>query len=335
MRFLTISISLLFTAVIASAGAISGTVYDPFGRGLPNAPVQAKDAASGSMFKASSGASGAFAVKDLPAGTYNVTVSIPALKAFSRNGVTVPDGGNAAQTVALDIHIEETSQLSTLGEDTLAITADTNKHAPPAGPTPRTKDGKPDLSGIWWRPTTVDNGKQEFLPNAVAVAKERDETNRKDSPQAHCLPGAILRLGPVYETVQSPAVLVVISDDDSPGFHQIYIDGRKHPKDPTPAWYGSSIGRWEGDTLVVDRVAFDERVWLDQTAHPHSEKLHIVERYRRPDLGHLETETTVEDPGVLAKPFTMKTVSDIAPTEEVLEFICTENNKDVEHLVGK
>jgi hypothetical protein len=318
-------------AVSAFAGAISGTVFDPFGRGLPDAPVQAKDAASGTVFKAASSASGNYALKDLPAGTYNVTVSIPALKGFSRNGLKVADG----QTVALDIHIEETSQLSTLGEDTTAITADSNKHAPPAGSTPRMKDGKPDPSGIWWRPTTVDNGKQEFLPNAIAVAKQREETNRKDSPQAHCLPGAILRLGPVYETVQNASVMVVISDDDSPGFHQIYIDGRKHPKDPTPAWYGSSIGHWEGDTLVVDRVAFDERVWLDQGAHPHSDKLHIVERYRRPDLGHLETETTVDDPGVLAKPFTMKTVSDLAPTEEVLEFICTENNRDVEHLVGK
>ncbi len=331
MRFLTISTYWLAMSMSASAGTISGTVFDPFGRGLPNAAVQAKDAASGTVFKATSGASGSYAVKDLPAATYNVTVSIPALKAFSRNGLMVAD----RQTVALDIHIEETSQLSTLGEDTTAITADTNKHAPPAGPTPRTKDGKPDFSGIWWRPTTVDNGKQEFLPNAIAVAKQREDTNRKDSPQAHCLPGAILRLGPVYETVQNASVLVVISDDDSPGFHQIYIDGRKHPKDPTPAWYGSSIGHWEGDTLVVDRVAFDERVWLDQGAHPHSDKLHIVERYRRPDLGHLETETTVDDPGVLAKPFTMKTVSDLAPTEEVLEFICTENNRDVEHLVGK
>jgi hypothetical protein len=331
MRFLAISFSWLAMAVPAFPGAISGTVYDPFGRGYPNAPVQAKDAGSGAVFKATSGPSGSYAVKDLPAGTYNVTVSIPALKAFARNGLKV-DG---TQTVALDIHIEETSQLSTLGEDTLAITADANKHAPPAGPTPRMKDGKPDLSGIWWRPTIVDNGKQEFLPNAIAVAKQREDTNRKDSPQAHCLPGAVLRLGPVYETVQSPAVLVVISDDDSPGFHQIYIDGRKHPNDPTPAWYGSSVGHWEGDTLVVDRVAFDERVWLDQAAHPHSDKLHIVERYRRPDLGHLETEITVEDPGVLAKPFTMKNVSDLAPTEEVLEFICTENNRDVEHLVGK
>ncbi len=335
MRFLTISACMVLSAAAAFAqtggGVISGTVRDPFGKALANAPVQAKDAATGAMFKASSGTSGSYALRDLPAGAYDVTVSIPALKGYRQAGVKVADG----QTVALDIRIEETSQLSTLGEDTLAITADTNKHAPPAGPTPRTAGGKPDLSGIWWRPRTVDAGKPEWLPKAVAVAKQREENNRKDSPQAHCLPGAVVRLGPVWETVQSAGVLVVISDDDSPGFHQIYIDGRGHPKDPTPAWYGSSVGRWDGDALVVDRTGFDARVWLDQDAHPHSDQLHVVEVYRRPDLGHLETVTTVEDPGVLAKPWTMKTVSDLAPTEEVLEFMCAENNKDVQHLVGK
>ncbi len=89
-----------------------------------------------------------------------------------------------------------------------------------------------------------------------------------------------------------------ISDDDSPGFHQIYLDGRPHPKDADPLWYGHSIGHWEGDTLVVDRVNFEDQVWLDQAAHPHSDKLHVIERYSRVDLGHLETEVTVEDPRV-------------------------------------
>jgi hypothetical protein len=240
-----------------------------------------------------------------------------------------------AKTISVDLRLEETSQLSTLGEDTLAIAADTKKHAPPSGPAPHTIDGKPDLTGIWWSPRTVDPGKPEFLPKADLVAKQRADNNRKDSPQAHCLPSPILRLGPVYETIQSPAYLVIISDDDSPGFHQIYLDGRAHPKDPMPAWYGNNVGRWDGDTLVVDRIGFNERSWLDQDSHPHSDQLHVVERYRRPDLGHLETEITVDDPGVLAKPYTMKRVSDLAPTEEIFEFICPENNKDVEHLVGK
>ncbi len=89
------------------------------------------------------------------------------------------------------------------------------------------------------------------------MAKERAENNRKDSPQAHCLPSPAIRLGRVLKWCKVPAFMVVISDDDSPGFHQIYTDGRPHPKDPNPAWYGHSIGHWEDDTLVVDRVAFD------------------------------------------------------------------------------
>ena len=86
--------------------------------------------------------------------------------------------------------------------------------------------------------------------------------------------------------------------------------------------------------MVVDRVAFDDRVYLDQESHPHSDKLHIIERYHRPDAGHLEIEITVDDPGVLAKPWTQKRVTDLA-NEEIFEFICTENNRDVSHLVGK
>ena len=209
------------------------------------------------------------------------------------------------------------------------------RHNPPSGPTPRTADGKPDLSGVWWSPRTVDPGKPEFLPAAVEISKKRTEENRKDSPQAHCLPNAAVRIGPLYQFVQSKAFLVMISDDDSPGFHQIYLDGRSHPKEPDPLWYGHSVGHWEGDTLVVDRVNFEEQVWLDQEAHPHSDQLHIVERYRRVDLGHLETEVTVSDPGILVKPWTMKRVSDLAQGEEIREFICTENNRDVEHLVGR
>jgi hypothetical protein len=195
-------------------------------------------------------------------------------------------------------------------------------------------DGKPDLSGVWWLPRTVDPGKPEFLPEAIAIQRQRLEANSKDSPQARCLPSAALRNGPLWEFVQSKDFLVYISDDESPGFHQIYLDGRGHPADPNPAWYGHSIGRWDGDTLVVDRVGFDNRVWLDVESHPHSDQLHIIERYHRPDLGHLEIEITVDDPGVLAKPWTQKRVADLAH-EEIFEFICAENNKDVEHMVGK
>jgi hypothetical protein len=128
----------------------------------------------------------------------------------------------------------------------------------------------------------------------------------------------------------------MILDDDTPGFRQIFMDGRGHPKDVNPTWTGHAIGRWEGDTLVVDKVGFNDKTWLDNDGHPHTEMLHIIERYRRPDKGHLEMETTVEDPGTLAKPWTQKRIADLAPgDEEVLEFICNENNRDPDHMVGK
>ncbi|PWU00780.1 MAG: hypothetical protein C5B51_24365 [Terriglobia bacterium] len=312
-------------------GAIAGAVSDPLGSPLAKTTVQAKDTRSGEVHKAVSEPDGKYTFTGLPSGTYDVTVNLPGLKGFERKAVSV----EAGKTLAFNIRLEEGTQLSTLGEDPLAIAADSRKHAPPSGPTPRTKDGKPDLSGTWWQPVTVDSGKPEFLPWALALAKERGDNNRIDSPQTHCLPGAVLRLGPIYQFVQSKDYLVEISDDDNPGFHQIYLDGRVLPKEANPQWYGNNVGRWEGDTLVVDRSGFDERVWLDQELHPHTNKLHVIERYRRPDLGHLETEITVEDPGALAKPYTIKRVSELAPTEQIYEFICGENNKDLPHLRGK
>lgn len=312
-------------------GTISGNVKDPLGGIVASASVQVTNTATGAVHRSTSSGQGAYTLADLPAGTYDVSLTLLGVAPFALKNVVV----RAGSTARVDIDLTEGSQLSTLGEDPLAIVADMKRHNAPAGPMPRTADGKPDLSGVWWSPRTVDPGKPEFLASAVEVARRRTEDNRKDSPQARCLPSAATRIGPLYEFVQSKNYLVLISDDDSPGFHQIYLDGRPHPKEPDPQWYGHSIGRWEGDTLVVDRVNFEEQVWLDQNAHPHSDKLHIVERYRRVDLGHLETEVTVEDPGVLVKPWTMKWVSDLAPGEEIREFICTENNADVEHLVGR
>ena len=312
-------------------GAISGTVYDPLGAILAGASVQATNVKTGTVTRAASSANGKYSLSALPAGAYDISANMPGLKGVDRKNVSV----QAGKTASLDLRLEETTQLSTLGEDPLAIAADIKKHKPPTGPAPRTKEGKPDLSGVWWQPQTTDGGKPEFVAWAQDIAKERAANNRKDSPQSRCLPSAVLRLGPIYQFVQSKDYLVEISDDDSPGFHLIYLDGRGHPKEPNPAWYGHNVGRWEGDTLVVDRVGFNDTVWLDQEMHPHTDKLHVVERYRRLDVGHLETEVTVEDPGTVAKPYSIKRVSELAPTEEIYEFICPENNRDLTHMIGK
>jgi hypothetical protein len=315
----------------AEKNGIEGRVLEPQGAPFSGAAVQARSVPGGQLYKATSTAGGQYTISALPPGKYDITVNVNGLKNYEKKGVTVPN----AEILHLDIHLEESTQLSTLGEDALASIANLNMHHPPSGPTPRTADGKPDFSGVWWRFNTTDPGKPEFLPAAERIAAQRVETNRKDSPQAHCEPSAVTRdTYPLFQLVQSKAFLVIIMDDESPGYRQIYLDGRPHPKDLNPAWYGHAIGRWDGDTLVVDRTGFDERTWLDQTGHPHSDKLHVVERFRRPDLGRLEVEMTIEDPGVLSKPWVMKRVSDLS-TEEINEFICTENNRDVSHLVGK
>jgi len=308
-------------------GSITGILYDSIGDPIDNNAVQAKSTESGIVLKTTTSAAGKYTLADLPPGTYDITVAAPALRPYEKKGVAV----QASQTVSLDIRLGDTTQLNTLGEDRTHQLADLKRHKPPTSTTPRTFDGKPDLSGVWWRPTTVDPGKPEWLPAALAITKQRIESNNRDSPQAHCLPSGPLRNGPLWQFVQSKDYLIYLSDDESPGFHQIYLDGRPHPADPNPAWYGHSIGRWDGDTLVVDRVAFDDRVYLDQESHPHSDKLHVIERYHRPDAGHLEIEITVDDPGILAKPWTQKRVTDLA-NEEIFEFICTENNRDVQHF---
>jgi len=324
---LALAAGFLATAATAPTGSISGTLYDSIGDPIENNTVQAKNADSGAVFKATTTAAGKYTLAGLPPGAYDVTAAVPGLRAFEKKGVAV----QASQAASLDIRLGDTTQLNTLGEDRFRIAADAKRHAPPSGPTPRTYDGKPDLSGVWWQPRTVDPGKPDWLPSALAIQKQRQAGNNMDSPQAHCLPSGPLRNGPLWQFVQSKDFLVYISDDESPGFHQVYLDGRAHPADPNPQWYGHSVGHWDGDTLVVDRVAFDPRVWLDIEAHPHSDKLHIIERYHRADAGHLEIEITVDDPGVLAKPFTQKRVADLA-NEEIFEFICTENNRDVEHF---
>lgn len=334
MKHLALAFGLTAIAAIAQnpapTGAISGTLFDSIGDPIDHNEVLAENADTHAVFKATTSAKGKYTLSGLPPGKYFVVASAPGLKTFAMKGVVV----QTALTLRFDIHLADTTQLNTLGEDRLRISEDNKRDHPPSGPAPRTPDGKPDLSGVWWQPRTVDPGKPEFLPAAIAIQRERLANNLKESPQAHCLPSAPLRNGPLWEFVQSKNFLIYISDDESPGFHQIYLDGRGHPADPNPAWYGHSIGRWDGDTLVVDRVAFDPRVWLDIEAHPHSDKLHIIERYHRPDLGHLEIEITVDDPGVLEKPWTQKRVADLAH-EEISEFICAENNKDVEHMIGR
>ncbi len=118
-------------------------------------------------------------------------------------------------------------------------------------------------------------------------------------------------------------------------YRQIYTDGRKQLADPEPSWLGYSVGRWEADTLVVDTVGFNNRTWLDTSGHPHSEALHLIERFHRLDFGHMDLQITLEDPNMYTRPFTIKYPQRLLPDTDVLEFVCTENEKDRGHLDGR
>jgi hypothetical protein len=113
---------------------------------------------------------------------------------------------------------------------------------------------------------------------------------------------------------------------------QIYTDGRRLPQDPQPSWMGYSAGKWEGDTLVVETVGFNSKGWIDFFGHPRSESMRVTERYRRRDFGHMDLEITIDDPGYYTRPFTVKTGVNLIPDSDVLEFVCTENEKDRTHL---
>jgi hypothetical protein len=215
------------------------------------------------------------------------------------------------------------------------------KRAPPqTGPTPRTAEGHPDLSGAWNGNDDPYPEEPEMLPWAAELSKKWIEENFKNDLFVRCIPSDALLFGPsIWRLVQTPTLLVTVVEGP-PFARQVYLDGRSHPNiaDPAynPTWMGHSIGHWEGDTLVVDRVGFNDRGTVGGLPNPRSEKLHVIERYRRPDFGHLEIEFTIDDPGTYAKPWKIHNTWDLAPKgEEVLEYICAENNKDLQHLVGK
>ena len=216
--------------------------------------------------------------------------------------------------------------------------------ATPSGPTPRLPDGTPDFSGVWQgggsNSGDISKGLKPgeevvMLPWAEKLMKSRKS---QDDPQANCLPFGVPRGAPYpWRIVRNPADgaathMFILYEGNIHSFRQIFMTG-KHPDDPDPTWYGHSIGHWEKDTLVVDTVGFNDKFWFDYLGHPHTEKLHTVERYTRNDLGNMTIEVTIDDPGAYTKPFTTTGKARLQPPgDELLEYICQENNIDLVHV---
>jgi len=197
MRSLTLLfyLSLFVSSSFAQnrVGTISGVVTDPDRSVVSGAAVQAKNGATGTTYKTSSSATGDYSLAQLPAGTYEVSAAVPGLRQYVKKDIVV----GAGQTLRMDIRLEDRQSLGTLGEDRALFASFETPHSVPSGPTPRTPDGKPDLSGVWWsaRPADPESAEQPaLLPWAEAIAKERAENFGKDSPTARCLPGLSLGL---------------------------------------------------------------------------------------------------------------------------------------------
>jgi len=319
----TIILFLLVSAAFgqSAGGTITGTIRDPDKNVVAGALVFAKNAASGTLYKTNSTRTGTFTISGLPPGTYEL--STPSI-GFSYNPQTKKDlAVQANQTLGIDIALEWAANLGTVGDDTYLTIR--NRYAGLSGPAPRTADGKPDLSGLWNGSEDPHREPPAALPWALALQKERFANNFKEAPSGFCLPGEIFPSSPlIYKFVQTPALLLQITEDEPP-FRQIFMDGREHPKEADPKWKGHSIGKWEGDTLVVDSVGFNDKSWLTDGL-PHTEQLHVIERYRRPDLAHLEIDVTMEDPGTFTKPWKLQMSFELAPGEELIEYVCAENN---------
>jgi hypothetical protein len=222
-------------------------------------------------------------------------------------------------------------------------------------------NGKPDLSGIWqvmaeprppglfglgeaenskyFRDILADfkPGEAPLQPAAAEILRQRAERGGADYPGLHCLPDGVPHadlLPEPFKIIQTPGEIVMLYEVETT-FRQIYLDGRTQLVDPNPSWMGYSVGKWEGDTLVVDTVGFNDLSWLDARGHGHSVDMRVEERFHRRDFGHLDVTVTITDPRMFTRPITINFVEGLLPDTDLIEHFCLEAENDVKHHPGK
>jgi hypothetical protein len=216
-----------------------------------------------------------------------------------------------------------------------------------SAPAPRSPDGTPDLTGVWSpkdnkyaRDISADSKPEDlpFQPWAKALFDERkDGSHSREDPDANCLPQGVPKIHSVaypQKFVRTPESIVVIFEAFNL-WRQIFTDGRELMADPNPTWLGYSTGKWDGETFVVETKGFNGKAWLDQSGKPTTDALRVIERFRRKDFGHMEVQITIDDSKAFTRPWTVTQQLYLLPDTEPIEFICNENNRDLEHLPGK
>jgi len=227
------------------------------------------------------------------------------------------------------------------------------------GPAPRTADGKPDLSGIWDvehnRPCPKEGcpdmpvgqeffnigwslkGGLPYQPWAAALVKERTESSGKDDPTTRCVPAGIIKAHtlPLFRKIVQLPNMIIILNESNITFRQIFTDGRPLPDVEQPSIDGYSVGKWDGDTFVVQTIGFSDGLWLDRNGSPMTDAAKVTERFTRINYGKLDIEITVDDPKAYTAPWTVTLHHSLMPDTELLGYICLENEKDSSHYVDK
>ena len=252
-----------------------------------------------------------------------------------------------ASVIALTVLLVSRADAQWLKSPTPGIPRTADGKPDLSAPAPRTVDGKPDFSGVWQMRLPLayianivaDLKPAEIMPWANKVFRDRVSDYGKDDPWTiGCLPGGprlivgSRPLTPFIKITQTSHVITILFEDLS--YRQIFLDGRALPADPTPSFMGYSVGRWEGDTLVVDSVGFNERTWLDFGGHPHTEALRTTERFQRRNVGTIDLQVTLEDKGAYTRPWTVPATVVLAPDTDLLEYVCNENESRRRALSG-
>ena len=207
-----------------------------------------------------------------------------------------------------------------------------------SAPTPRHPNGKPVIAGLW-RPAPgivgdmtrgIKSGEVvPFQPWAEALFKQRRANDSRDDPTARCVVGGVPRsdfVGYPFKILETPGMVTILYEAVH-AYRQIFTDGRTLPVDPNPAWFGYSVGRWDGDVFVIESSGFNDDVWLDNAGRPATGALRVTERFVRKNLGQMDIEVTINDPKAYTRPWSVTQQLAFQPDTELLEYICNENNK--------
>ncbi len=309
-----------------NAGSISGSLIDPNGSivtGL-SSPITLTDIASSDVYEADVTLDGEYIIENVPPGLYNLNfpISCCMYRTYGQENVEIMP----QQTVRLDLNLEWHINLGTIGDDPGMLAEDMiSQSGDLSGPTPRMPDGKPNFSGLWYNvPTRIAQTPAPLQPWAEDIQEQLRALGQQGSA-SYCLPQSAILSTLIfpYKFIQTDDIIVQLIEFVTPGFRQIFLDGRSRPEIWNPGWYGHSVGRWEGDTLVVESTGFNE---VTPGFGVHTEALTITERYSRPQNDVLLIEITAQDPEAYTEIWTRNYEARLVEGQEILEFVCAEGN---------